>query len=43
MNDTIISWNLTNWITVVLMAAILFGGIAVAEKAVLSMRQAQGA
>lgn len=42
MNDTIISWNTTNWITVVLMAAIMFSTIAVAEKIVLSMRQ-QGA
>lgn len=42
MNDTIISWNMTNWVTVVLMAAIMFSAIAVAEKVVLSMRQ-QGA
>lgn len=42
MNDKIISWNLTNWITVVLMAAIMFSLIAVSEKIVLSMRQ-QGA
>lgn len=43
MNDTLISWNVTNWITIVLMAAIMFSMIAVAEKIVLSMRQQQGA
>jgi hypothetical protein len=30
-SGTILSWNLTNWVTVVLMAAVGFGIIAVAQ------------
>lgn len=43
MNDTIISWNIPNWITITLMAAIgivLFGLI---EKAVVNAQGAQNA
>lgn len=29
---TIITWNFTNWVTVVLMALIAFGGIGFAQK-----------
>lgn len=30
-SGVILSWNLTNWVTVVLMALVAFGGIAVAQ------------
>ena len=35
MNDTIISWNIPNWITVVLMAAVGLAILGVLEKIVL--------
>lgn len=31
VTSSIISWNLTNWVTVVLMAAVGFGIVAVAQ------------
>lgn len=33
MGDTILKWNVTNWVTVVLMGAIGFGLFALAQKA----------
>jgi hypothetical protein len=30
-SGTVLSWNLTNWVTVVLMALVAFGGIALAQ------------
>lgn len=36
--DTILSWNVTNWITVVLMAAIGFALLAVIQKIVVSRK-----
>jgi len=32
MNENIITWNATNWITIVLMAAIGFGILGVIQK-----------
>lgn len=40
MNEIIINWNVPNWITIVLMAAIGIALLGVAEKIVL---QAKGA
>jgi hypothetical protein len=40
MNDTIISWNVPNWITIVIMAAIGIAILGVIEKIVV---QAKGA
>lgn len=31
-SSTILGWNLTNWITVTLMALVAFGGIAALQK-----------
>lgn len=31
-SDTIISWNFPNWVTVVLMAAIMFALLGIAQK-----------
>lgn len=36
MNENIITWNVTNWITVILMAAIGFFVLGVVRKAVQS-------
>lgn len=41
MQETFISWNVTNWITIVLMAAIGFALLAVAQKFVQSRTAAQ--
>lgn len=43
MNDTIISWNITNWVTIVLMALTFFVLVGVVEKIVLRAQQNQGA
>lgn len=32
MNDNILSWNVENWLSVILMASIGFGILAVAQK-----------
>ncbi len=40
---TIISWNVTNWITILLMAAIGFAILAVIQKVVISIKDKQGA
>jgi len=32
VKGTILTWNLTNWVTVVLMAVIAFAGIGFAQK-----------
>jgi hypothetical protein len=32
IGGTVLSWNLTNWITVTLMALIAFGGVGLLQK-----------
>lgn len=39
MNGTIISWNVTNWVTIVLMAAIGIAILGTVERIVLSYKQ----
>lgn len=39
----ILSWNVTNWITVVLMVAVLYGVLAVVQQLVLKAKERQGA
>lgn len=34
MDESILSWNVTNWITVILMAAIGFFALGLAQKAI---------
>lgn len=34
MDESIISWNVTNWVTIVLMAAIGFFALGLAQKAI---------
>jgi len=38
--DNIITWNVTNWITVVLMAAVFFFGLGAAQKYLASRKAA---
>jgi hypothetical protein len=40
--QTIVSWNFTNWITIVLMAAVGVALLAVVQKVVISAREKRG-
>ena len=40
---TILSWNFTNWITIVLMVAIGYALLAVLQKIVVKMKEKKGA
>lgn len=43
MNETIISWNVPNWITIVLMAVLGFAVLGVASNVVMKMKGGQDA
>lgn len=42
MNENIITWNLTNWITILLMAGIGFFGLGAATKFIQSRMTGSG-
>lgn len=42
MNENIIAWNVTNWITVILMASIGFFLLGIAQKFLQQQRAAKG-
>lgn len=39
-DENIVTWNVTNWITIVLMAAVGFGALALIQKFVASKQGA---
>ncbi len=39
-DENIVTWNVTNWITIVLMAAVGFGILAVAQKFIAAKKAA---